>query len=243
MKINLLVRNWHINLGTILAVPVFVVCVTAILMAHNQTLDLRSIPMNLAWLPGYQNANKNVSDMEVRSTLHTSDNRYYIGTRFGLWELKDNRLVQIPEAPEGEIRSIKETPQGMILAGRYGVWMSEAGHWKKLYRGDAWEVETLPNQHLRIATRKKGFMESDDQGKHWHPVKELNSLPYVVPNSAVQEEMNLGRLVLDLHTGRAWFGKQWAWLWIDIIAAILALLVMSGLWLKGWTVSRKRSVQ
>jgi len=243
LRMNMMIRNWHINLGAVLAVPIIVVCVTAILMAHNQALDLRNISLNLAWLPGYQTGHQNVSEMEVRSTLTTSDHRYYIGTRFGLWELKDNQLVEVSDVPEVEIRHIKETPQGIILASRNGVWLNEGNHWKKIYRGEAWEVEVLPNQHLRIATKKKGFMESSDQGKHWRPLNAINSLPYVLPKGAPQEEMNLGRLILDLHTGRAWFGKQWAWVWIDILAAILTFIALSGLWLKGMIYSRKRSLQ
>jgi hypothetical protein len=234
MKMNVLLRSWHINLGTLLAIPVAVVCATAILMAHSQALDLRNIPLNVVWLPGYQGAEPNTADKEVRATLNTSDHRYYIGTRFGLWELKNNRLMPITEIPAVEIRSIKETPTGLILASRKGVWLNKEDHWKKVYRGETWEVEVLPNQTLRIATQKKGFMESDDQGGHWHPLKALNSLPYVSPNGVPQEEMNLGRLVLDLHTGRAWFGKQWAWVWIDILASILALLAVSGFILKSW---------
>jgi hypothetical protein len=61
----------------------------------------------------------------------------------------------------------------------------------------------------------------------------VNSLSYVLLHGVPQEELGLGRLMFDLHTGRAWFGKRWAWIWIDILAFALALLAISGLILRG----------
>lgn len=232
LKFNAFLRKWHIQMGAVLAIPAVVVCVTAILMAHNQALDLRNIPLNLAWLPGYQNSGQKAAEMEIRSALTTTDHRYLIGTRFGLWELKNKRLEQITAIPEVEVRSIKETPTGLVLASRKGVWLSKNNHWKKIYKGDAWEVEVLPNQNLRVAAKNKGFLESADGGKHWVGLQAINNLPYVLSEGVPQEEMNLGRLVLDLHTGRAWVGKQWAWLWIDILASALVFIALSGLILK-----------
>jgi hypothetical protein len=233
MKVNAFLRKWHINIGAILALPAFIVCVTAILMAHNQVLDLRNIPLNLGWLPGYQNSGQDVVNLEIRSTLLTHDNRYLIGTRFGLWELKNKHLEPVAAIPEVEVRSIKETMKGLVLASRKGIWLNENNHWKKIYQGDTWEVEELPNRTLRIAAKNKGLLESTDNGKHWVALQAINSLPYELPHGVPQEEMNLGRLVLDLHTGRAWFGKQWAWLWIDILAGTLAFLAVSGIILRG----------
>lgn len=232
MTFNALLRKWHILIGTILAAPIVIIAITAVLMAHNQNLDLRNIPMDLTWLPGYQNNAQEIPKLEVRSTLTTQDQRYFIGTRFGLWELKNNQLEEIAEVPEVEIRSIKETSTGLILASRKGVWMSRDNHWKKVFKGDSWEVEVFPDQTLRIATKNKGFLESKDGGKHWTPLKSLNNLPYVLPHGAPQEEMNLGRLVLDLHTGRAFWGKQWGWAWIDLAALLLAFITLSGVMMK-----------
>jgi len=235
MNIHVVLRKWHINVGVLLALPIIVVCMTAMLMAHNQNLDLRNIELNLAWLPGYQNSAQpdlTVSNMEIRATLTTTDNRNFIGTRFGLWQLDHNRLIPVTEVPPVEIRSIRETLNGLVLASRKGIWLNEHNHWRRIFRGDTWAVEVLPNQTLRIAAKNKGLLESSDGGKQWTPRRDLNALPLILPQGVPQEEMNLGRLVLDLHTGRAWFGKQWAWLWIDCFAVILAFLALSGLIMK-----------
>lgn len=241
MKYNALLRKWHIKLGALVALPVFVVCITAILMAHNQLLDLRNVHLNLAWLPGYQNSNQKIANLEIRSTLNTSDARYLIGTRFGLYELKNKTLKQVAAIPEVEIRSLKETSIGLLLASRNGVWLNESKQWQKIYNGDTWEVEVLPNKNIRVASKNKGFRESSDGGKHWFEVQALNSIPFVLPHGIPQEEMNLGRLVLDLHTGRALVGKQWTWIWIDIVASILAFLTLSGTFL--WTQRKTKSIK
>lgn len=232
MNLNAILRKWHINIGVILALPIVVVSATAMLMAHNQNLDLRNVELNLSWLPGYQNSAQKSTNLEIRSTLTTLDNRAFIGTRYGLWQLEHHRLIPIAEVPPVEIRSIREMAHGLVLASRKGIWLNESNHWRRIYKGDTWNVEVLPNQTLRITAKNKGLLESTDGGQHWAARQDINALPFVLPNGVPQEEMNLGRLILDLHTGRVLMGKQWAWLWIDLLASILAFLAVSGLIMK-----------
>jgi hypothetical protein len=241
MTLNCSLRNWHTWLGVTLSLPVIVVGLTAILMAHGQELGFRNIQHQLRWLPGYQqetNPQIKMSDLEIRATLTTHDGRYLLGTRYGLYQLKNEQLSPVEGLSAVDIRSIRETSNGLILASRNGVWRSIGSQWKKIYKGDAWEVEVQPNQTIRIATRAKGLLETVDNGKHWKPLHALNTMPAVLNAKAQAEEMNLGKLVFDLHTGRALLGKDSAWIWIDLIGFSLILSVLSGLFL--WRETRKQ---
>ncbi len=80
---------------------------------------------------------------------------------------------------------------------------------------------------IRIATKDKRFLESKDFGKHWIELQAINAISGVL--DMPREDTSLGRLVLDLHTGRAFLGKQWGWIWIDLAASLLILITLSGL--------------
>lgn len=235
MTLNTSLRNWHSWIGVLIALPVMIVSITAIIMAHGQDLGIRNIPHNLGWLPGYQDTNDSkmkASNLDIRSTLTTRDGRYFIGTRYGLYELQQNQLLPVEDLPAADIRSIKESSEGVILlASRNGVWQYRDSHWKKIYKSDAWDIELRPNNTIRISTRAKGFLESPDGGAHWKSVRTINELPAALSEKAQAEEMNWGKLIFDLHTGRAFFGKDLDWLWIDAIGFTLTLLVLSGLFL------------
>ncbi|MCE3235871.1 MAG: putative rane protein [Vampirovibrio sp.] len=235
MNIPIAIRNWHIKVGLIVAIPIVLAGMTAVLMAHNKDLGLRNISAaNMAWLPGYRDAKESTStaaDLEIRTTLTTKDGRYLLGTRYGLYELRENRLFRIEALPAKEIRAIVESPNGLLCAGRGGVWQNNGKGWRRIFKGDAYTVENRSPQLIRIATREKGLQDSTDDGKHWTPVAALNRLPVNLPSNLQQEELTMGRLALDLHTGRAFLGREWAWLWIDLAGLSLVLLAFSGVFL------------
>ena len=242
MTLNTSIRNWHTWLGVTIGLPAVVVSITAILMAHGQELGIRNIPHNMGWLPGYQDSGERkmkATNLDIRSTLATRDGRYLIGTRYGLYQLQQNQLKPVGHLSAADIRSIKETPNGVILlASRNGVWQNQGNLWKKIYKGDAWEIELRPNDTIRISTRAKGFLESSDNGAHWRAVKAINELPAALSPEAKAEEMNMGKLIFDLHTGKALLGKDLDWLWVDMIGFVLTLLVLSGLFL--WRSAKKQ---
>lgn len=243
MNINAALRNWHIKIGVFIAVPIVLSGVTAVMMAHNKDLGLRNIPVNMAWLPAYQEkgASSSAKDLEIRAMLTTRDGRQLLGTRYGLYELQDNALTRVEALPAKEVRTIVESPDGLLCAGRGGVWRYNGKSWQRIYKGDANTVEGRANHVVRIVTREKGFLESADRGQHWNTVAALNHLPVQLPSGLQQEELNLGRFALDLHTGRAFLGKDWAWLWIDLSGVGLALLAFSGVFL--WSRRRKPAVK
>src|SRR4051812_6029705 len=53
MKLKFNSRKWHAWLSFVIALPILLVAVTSILMAHSQTLGFRTIKIYPNWLPGY----------------------------------------------------------------------------------------------------------------------------------------------------------------------------------------------
>ena len=53
MKLSFNSRKWHAWLSFTLALPILLVAVTAILIAHSQKLGFRDIKVDPSWLPGY----------------------------------------------------------------------------------------------------------------------------------------------------------------------------------------------
>lgn len=124
-------RQIHLWSGVLLALPMFIVGVTAILIAHEKSLGIKDVPIN--WL--FMAAEK---ELELRSVAQAADGR---------------------------------------------LWLAAQGDVAK---------------------------------------------PYTI-----------GKLVMDMHTGKAFFGKSGEWVWIDVLGFTLALLGLTGVWV--WWQSRRRA--
>ncbi len=233
------VRKWHAWLGLVLAFPALLIGSTAILMTHNEEWGLRDIPVNAGWLPGYQATAAAPLQSEIRTALTTRDGRYLIGTRYGLFQLENNRLQVIKEIPPLEVRSLCEDESGLYLAGRSGVWRNDGHQWHKIFKGDAWSVEIRPNNTVRIATSRRGLLERGLNEKHWQPLSSINTLPLNLP-SVSMEDLNLARLAHDIHTGKAFLGKSNMWLWSDLAGFILCCLTLTGLFM--WRRKKKATL-
>jgi hypothetical protein len=53
--------------------------------------------------------------------------------------------------------------------------------------------------------------------------------------------MKFNKLIMDLHTGKFFLGKEYEWLWIDIVGLALALLTLTGI-LIWWKKLRNKRV-
>lgn len=57
-----------------------------------------------------------------------------------------------------------------------------------------------------------------------------------------RERITLGKLMLDLHTGRAFLGKEAEWIWIDLLGLVWVFLGGTGLYLWWHAQTRRRNV-
>jgi uncharacterized iron-regulated membrane protein len=61
-------------------------------------------------------------------------------------------------------------------------------------------------------------------------------------HGAVEERVTLGKLMLDLHTGKAFFGKEAEWIWIDLLGGVWVFLGFTGIYL-WWRTQTKRRMR
>ncbi len=234
-------RWWHKWLGILLALPLLLVALTAILLAHDKALGLRQIPVAVGWLPGYgagSGYGEAVPGIEIRAAQRLGDVDYY-ATRLGLFLLRDGRVEAVAALRGVELRGLAVAGEQLYAAARNGIWgRSPAGDWRLLLRGEAWSITIQPDGALLAATRERGLMLSRDGGVHWQAE--------ATPGQAIAEQsgidpsaITLNRLVLDLHTGKALLGKDYEWLWIDLLGATMLFLGVSGL-IMWWRARRQR---
>lgn len=131
MKLNFKSRNWHIWTSVVLALPILIVALSALFMAHKKALGTNEITVAANWLPGYRSASAKVGRDEVRSSLRTARGETLIGTLGGLYRLDGEQLVGVAELAGTQIRGLAEAP-GDVLP------QPEAGSgWSTTVNGDA----------------------------------------------------------------------------------------------------------
>lgn len=242
MKLTVFSRVWHRRLGAILALPFILAGLTAILLAHAKALNLRAIPADtaLSWLPGYAQPSRSAPstspDPELRGYLTGVDGQILAASRSGLYQFATSagelQVTAVVGIPPGEIRLLTATPAGVVALARGGLYRQDRNGWQLLLRGDIQGLSVGQDGTLTAALRDRGLLQSTDGGASWQTI----ALPAPLP--ATVEPLTLGRLVRDLHTGAALFGKKGEWLWIDLLGAILLFLGLSGATL--WTHARLR---
>lgn len=108
MKLNFKSRNWHIWTSVVLALPILIVALSALFMAHKKALGTNEITVAANWLPGYRSASAKVGRDEVRSSLRTARGETLIGTLGGLYRLDGEQLVGVAELAATQIRGLAE---------------------------------------------------------------------------------------------------------------------------------------
>lgn len=232
-------RWWHKWLGIVLLLPLLLVAVTAILLAHDGTLGLRQMLVTADWLPGY---GKSTAGVEIRAAQRLGDTDY-VATRIGLFALRSGEVEAVPALRGTELRDLAVSGDRLYAAARTGIWAGKAGEteWRHLLKAEAWSVNIRADGSLVAATRERGLVVSEDGGAHWR--SESGMARAVAEQGGIDPgAVSVGRLVLDLHTGKALLGRDYEWLWIDITGAAMAFLTISG-FVMWWRARRQRQRQ
>lgn len=238
MKLNFKSRVWHKWSGLLIALPILIVALSAFLMAHRKTLGTEDIKVAAQWLPGYQATPANATRNEARSMLRTVGGETYVGTLGGLYRLTGDRLVAVEEIGDTQIRGLAEAAWGRVAAARSGIWLETDGKWQRIVKGDAWNATNQPDGSIVVAIRDKGLLASHD-GRRWQADPGVTTALGSLQNDA-DEPIALSRLVFDLHTGRALFGKEGEWIWIDLLSLALCLLALTGVYM-WWRTKRRKA--
>lgn len=214
-----ILHNW---VSVALVLPLFIVGMSTFFMSHEKALG--------QYVIGYTN-----EAVEIKDLLKTSDGRTFLATKEGVYQATNNTLTPV-KALSSEIRVLEQLNDGRLLAaGKYGLWLNELnGEWDQLYDGDIHGIQVLAN-HWYLITKEQGVVISSNQGQSWQQDAKIAQLLSTMDE---KRPLELGKLMKDLHTGKALLGKKYEWIWADILAFVLVLLSLTGIYM--WWRSQKR---
>lgn len=240
MKFNFNARSWHNWVSIILVLPMIIIGITAIFIAHHKSLKMEQVDVTayVSWLPGYSSGLMG-NQLELRSSYIDKEGTQWLGALNGLYQMRGNEVKQITDLPATQVRDILDTPWGLMVATKMGVWMRTDTGWQKVYKGDAWNVSTHQNT-VSISVKDKGILASDN-GKDWHVSQTVVAAIDSMTLTMKKESITLEKLNMDLHTGKALFGKSGEWIWIDILGAVLIFLSGTGIYMWWRGEKRKKS--
>ncbi len=235
-----LLRRLHIWIGLLMLVPIIIVSITAILLAHDRDLGLKGMMIQADWLPAAWIKQEHKS--EVKAYLAGGEGTALIGTKSGLYYLESgpegSKLTAIPELQGMDIRALRRWQDGVLVAARQGVFLSMHGRWQQLYKGDAHAVDTDEDGNLYVAAHHQGLIISRDGGQSWQADKAIGSQLAKLADSEPAHGMELKKLIKDMHTGGLLVGKGNERNWIDIISGLLLFMSLIGVY-RWW---KKRNI-
>lgn len=218
-------RNWHTWSSVALGVPLLLVGLTTIFIAHEKSLGTKDIVVPL---------NKPMAEtMEIRSSAHVNGEQW-IGTKQGVFRLDGDHAMAVNGSPKDEIRGMLPAGNAVLLAGKKALWRMEDGQATAVYKGDCWQV-AVNNGGYSAACKDMGLLASAD-GKQWQarPVE----FPAGLMAAAADTGTPLSKIIMDIHTGKLFLGKQYEWIWIDLLGLACVGLGITGLVM--WVRSRRQ---
>jgi hypothetical protein len=217
---------------------------TSFFLAHKKDLGLNEIDMTpyVAWLPGYGEGAMQGQHLELRSVLQLPDGRQVVGTNVGLFELTAAGPVSVQALEGMQVRNLAMTGEGLLAATKEGVWLERAGAWQQVLAGDAWNANSAADGSVTVALKEQGLFISHDglNWLAWQGADVAGAFAGMRDTELPRERVTLGKLVTDLHTGKAFMGKTGEWVWIDLLALVWVFLGFTGLWLWWRAQTRRR---
>ena len=215
-------RTLHTWLSLAFGLPLILVGLTCFFIAHGDALGTKKVHLG-------QGVGK-ASPIEFKAIARIGD-QIWVGTKGGLMTIgPDGTAGPIVNAPQDEVRSILLLDGRVLLAGKMGIWsMSGIAPAKLVHSADCWSVSS-GQTGFQAACKQKLVVSSD--GNTWQELKV--KIPEALKNATV-EPYTLNKLIMDLHTGKAVFGKDAEWIWIDLLGATTTILGTTGfvMWMRG----------
>jgi hypothetical protein len=215
------VRNWHNWVSVALGIPLLLVGLTTFFIAHEKRLGTKDVI-----LPFGGAANEPV---DIRATAIVGG-AHWLGTRYGVFKVEQGKAVALPGAPDDEIRAMIVAGDAVLMAGKRALWRYAGGKATVVHRADCWDVATHADGYA--ATCKDIGVLLSANGTAWQP------LSVAFPAMAAMREDKgtpLSKVIMDMHTGKFFFGKEYEWIWIDLLGIACVLLGLTGLlmWMRG----------
>jgi hypothetical protein len=219
MKHNM--RNWHTWGSVALGLPLLLVGLTTFFIAHEKPLGTKDIVVPL----GGQAS----EPAEIRASLRIG-NEQWLSTKQGVFRLEGDRAIRLGGSPNDEIRDMVSAGGAVLLAGKKALWRYENGQATQAYKADCWQV-AADGAGFAAACKNVGLLVSAD-GKAWQtravqfPERATDEAPTGTP---------LSKIIMDMHTGKFFLGKEYEWIWIDLLGLACVGLGITGLvmWMRG----------
>lgn len=243
-------RGWHLWVSIALALPIFIVSLTAIFIAHDKSLKLKSIEVP-GWLAPASGGSGKSMEAEWRSHVTTAHGVQWLGGKMGLYSIDPQGRTAEVAGPD-EVRDMAPTATGgLLIAAKNGLWHAHdtrhAVPADLLKAGDFWTVQVNGKAWMAIG-KDLPPLWSQDQGRSWQDwplAKKVaqQAEAHLASQHALHgngKPLTADKLVMDWHTGKAILGKRYEWIWIDLIGASMALLTITGL-LMWWRGQRRKA--
>jgi len=231
-------RGWHSWWSVALALPIVIVSLTAIFIAHEDSLGLKAIPLPASMRMAADDASATKLP-EVRALHRHADGRTYVATKYGLLTQDGAKLTPVDEFAGIEVRGLATAGATLFAATKNGVWALRQAGWERVLTGEAWAVNALPDRTVSVGMKKTGLVVSADDGRTWRADQIIDTALADYAVSGPPPRMTLHKLIMDMHTGKAFFGKEYEWLWIDLVGGTMLFLSFSGL-VMWWRARRQR---
>ena len=245
-------RKWHNWIGAVFTLPLFIIAITGIILAFQDSFKNtpKEPQINVRWLPGYSEKSlkyefKKKSN-EVFSIAISKDSTYYYGTGAGVFYNKNHHSGFISKLAGVEIRCIVVGELYLFAGGKQGLFRVQLSDESvtTILSKDIHSIY-ITNDTTLLVTDKKILYTSNDYGSSWEIFKlneAFDSKQFKTENLN-NHKIPLHKLNLDLHTGKAFFGKKYEWIWIVIVSLSLLILTLTGIymWLKKKTRKKIKS--
>lgn len=213
-------RNWHNWVSIVLGLPLLLVGITAFFIAHEDQLGTKKIETPLSMMQK--------DALEPRASA-SYNNQQFIGTKAGLFVVHNSEASPLANTVNDEIRDLLSTEQGLLIAGKEGIWRysnnAEGENTTQVFKADCWQIAQT-NNGFSAACKDIGIVESAN-GQHWAPqdLRFSSAATALVKNQG----MPLSKVMMDIHTGKIFFGKEYEWIWIDLLGFACVGLGFTGL--------------
>lgn len=226
-------RGWHAWLSFALALPIILVSLTSVFLAHDKELGLKGVPVDAGWLPGYGMGPEYGGGLEIRVVHRAADGTDYVGGKQGLFIRAADGLTAVTAFAGLEVRGLADAASGLVVASKAGVWVGGGDAWRKITGAEAWSVSARSDGVVTATLKDDAVLISADGGRTWGRDGALAGDVARFAATAPPRPLTLHNLVMDLHTGKAILGDA-KWLWIDLTGGAMVFLTVSGLvlWLR-----------
>lgn len=234
-------RKWHNWVGIVISLPILIIGITTIFITFQSSYKDKSFEpqINVSWLPGYSNllAEKELikKRQEIRASITTANGRRFIGTGIGLFLIENDSIISFPELSGYDVHCIQQTKSTLWIGSKKGLYALalNSDELKLALDKDIHHIEIINDSLLTVSDNKSLYITTDF-GKSWQKdetLKQLIGSKHQISTIQTPKIIPLHKFIIDIHTGKALFGKSFEGIWIFLVGFSTLLLTLTGIWM------------